>query len=145
MFRYHNAHTCDNAEIAKYHSQGRIIDHYFPSMYQRMELLFQCDSRNVKYVPAPEMTQNIMIEIFLRPLKKQFGDLPLADLVTKATNYSRHDEALESMCFQNAIMEIAKGGGELVFGSIGFKFRNRDGYHYEFGGEDWKTIAQFMK
>ena len=45
-------------------------------------------------------------------------------------------------CFQNCLLEIHQRGGELVFGSLGFK--KPDGsFHYEYGGTDYLTIADF--
>ena len=42
-------------------------------------------------------------------------------------------------CFQNCILEIHDRGGELVFGSLGFKKNNGQGYHYEWGG-GWSLL-----
>ena len=39
-------------------------------------------------------------------------------------------------------MEIAQRGGELVFGSMGWK--KQQGIHYEYGGENW-TVSQHLK
>jgi len=49
-----------------------------------------------------------------------------------------------NMCFQNAYFEAKKNGGEIYFGSMGFK--KADGtVWWEFGGEDWNTSKQFIK
>ena len=42
-------------------------------------------------------------------------------------------------------MEIYENGGELVFGSLGFKKKNSNDYWYEYGGKEYKTIKDFMK
>ena len=51
----------------------------------------------------------------------------------------------ENSCFQNCLIELAENGGELVFGSMGFKYKSKNGYFYEYGGIDYKTIADFRK
>jgi hypothetical protein len=48
-------------------------------------------------------------------------------------------------CFQNAVFEIEKNGGELVFGSLGFKFENSNDYHYEYGGEHYQVVRDFIR
>lgn len=49
------------------------------------------------------------------------------------------------MCVANALNEIRRNGGVLVFGSMGFPRRYGSGIHWEYGGEDWTTVKQFIK
>ena len=46
-------------------------------------------------------------------------------------------------CCLNAYTEQKLRGGEIVFGSMGWKRMNGNGIHYEFGGEGW-NVVQFM-
>ena len=115
---------------------GEIIDFGFPE-FTEIEKMHDCDSNKKNYIPAPEMTQQIMIAQFLRVLKT-VG-------VIAAFGGSPHAAPIFGFCFQNSIREIVKNGGMLVFGSLGFKKNNNVGFYYEWGCEDYKIIAYFIK
>jgi hypothetical protein len=46
------------------------------------------------------------------------------------------------MCFFNAVMEQNRNGGEIVFGSMGW-LRDDDTEFYEYGGKEFKVVADF--
>jgi hypothetical protein len=46
-------------------------------------------------------------------------------------------------CTTNAVVAQKLRGGRIVFGSMGWKRKNGNGIHYEFGGENY-TVKQFL-
>lgn len=124
---------------------GKIIDPHFPE-YDLICKIRSCDPKADKsYIPAPEMTQKIMIDMFKKCFKKHLKGDTIEELSKELLIISGdYKKPVVSCCFQNSLMEIAKNGGQLIFGSLGFKYAKKDGYFYEFGGEDYKTIKQFL-
>ena len=124
---------------------GKVIDPSF-SQYKMIERMWDCDTNNKDYLPAPEITQKIMIEQHYRVLKTRFNTDDIKVAIEKFSIGSRKRGIVSpryACCFQNAILEIAINGGELVFGSLGFKKNKTEGFHYEWGGEHYKTIGDF--
>ena len=56
-----------------------------------------------------------------------------------------HLQPTEGMCYQNCILEVFRNGGEIKFGSMGWKKKSDGTVWYEFGGKDWTGVKQFMK
>jgi trehalose utilization protein len=52
------------------------------------------------------------------------------------------EEPMFLTCYQNVIIDIYLNGGEIVFGSMGWK-REDGSIHYEFGGEEYLTWNDF--
>ena len=48
-------------------------------------------------------------------------------------------------CYQNCIIDIHLHGGKLVFGSFGWKKKNSNQIHYEYGGINYKKVEDFIK
>ena len=124
---------------------GEIIDFYFPE-YDFIKRVNGCVGEPI-YLPAPQETQTLVIEIMKKKLQK----------IVKTDNYEQalqrfyklysKSNMLKPICYcciQNAFIEIQQNGGNLVFGSYGWKRKNGT-IHYEFGGEDWKTWSDFKK
>jgi len=125
---------------------GEIVDTNFPE-YDLIRKVHGCEPETCVYLPAPEMTQKIMIQKFNNTVKKIMGqddwDKCMKEVVFM-TYLAGIKEPQCYNCYQNASIEIFHNGGELVFGSMGFK--KTDGtYWWEFGGEDYKTIKDFRK
>jgi len=136
---------------------GRIFDAPCEKEYGDICRLHGCDSTDKKYLPAPELTQKLVINIFT----KAYGKIALKNEKTSLESlcswflksveevygkgHKRPTDGFGS-CLQYAFCELAENGGKLVFGSLGFKRRNRAGHHYEYGGEgeDWKVVADFV-
>ena len=114
---------------------GRVIDPKFPEhrQIQRQNRLQDVSC----HLPAPEMTQKIMIASHIKKAKNVFGE-----------NYAGHfrrifdDRPYFGMCFFNAVMEQRKNGGEIVFGSMGW-LRDDDTEFYEYGGKEFQIVADF--
>lgn len=127
---------------------GKIIDPHFPS-YNMICKLRKCDSKAPKsYIPAPEITQTLIKDMFMKILKNVLGEKSQEEIFSEFMVLTKLYIGLKPVvnrCFQNCIIEIAERGGTLVFGSMGFKYKNKDGYFYEFGGENYTTVKQFIK
>ena len=125
---------------------GEIIDWDFPE-YSNVRKSWGC-GKEKKYLPAPEMTQKIMIGMFKKAFSSPFPkNQSWEDIVSELYELSKSVGQLEpqyGLCYKNCFLEIHQRGGKLVFGSLGFK--KPDGsFHYEYGGEDYLTIADFTK
>ncbi len=114
---------------------GRVIDPKFPEhrQIQRQNRLQDVSC----HLPAPAMTQKIMIASHIKKAKNVFGD-------NYATEFRRifEDRPYFGMCFFNAVMEQNRNGGEIVFGSMGW-LRDDDTEFYEYGGKEFKVVADF--
>ena len=125
--------------------EGKIIDFYFEE-YDYIKRVNGCVGEPI-YLPAPQETQELVIEIMKKKLYKftRTDNYEQALLILYRL-YSRFNllEPQSYCCLQNAFIEIQKNGGNLVFGSFGWKRKNGT-IHYEFGGEDWKTWKDFKK
>jgi hypothetical protein len=127
---------------------GIIIDTIFAE-YKTICRVRNADVKTLSYLPAPEMTQKLMINMYKKVLTNVFGEMTFEEqckeffAITKLMKGDLSPSYLN--CFQNCLLEINQRGGELVFGSLGFKLKGKEGYWYEFGGADYKTIKQFLK
>ena len=125
---------------------GEIIDWDF-SDWKYMGGIYNCNNEK-SYIPAPPITQKIMISMFKKVVMNRFNK-PTWDETSKEfyelAETVGMTEPQPRRCFQNAVFEIQKNGGELVFGSLGFKFKDRDGYHYEYGGEHYQVVRDFIR
>jgi len=112
---------------------GKIIDPDFDE-YHFIKKVQGCVGPRV-YLPADDLVQRVI-------KRKHEAVISMEEC---GTIFSLHFRGRPQMCscFQNACMEINLNGGELVFGSMGWKKRS-GGIHYEFGGEGWK-VSQFLK
>jgi hypothetical protein len=123
---------------------GKIIDWDFEE-YSKVRKMWKCGKEKT-YLPAPEMTQKIMIGMYKKAFSSHFSQTQSWEQILKEF-YSLSAmvgmiKPEYSRCYQNALIEIHKNGGELVFGSMGFK-RIDGSIHYEFGGVEYKTITDF--
>lgn len=123
---------------------GKIVDWDFPE-YDCVRSVWKCGKER-NYLPAPEMTQKVMVAMYQKAFRGAAGNGKLwEDIVTEYYALSVSMGMAKPMyghCFHNCLLEIHQRGGNLVFGSMGF--RKRDGsYHYEFGGENYRTISDF--
>jgi len=124
---------------------GEIVDSNFPE-YDLVRKIHKCEPETIVYLPAPKQTQDIMIQMFKSAVKKIFQKDDWTELMKEVlfiTHLAGIDKPQFDHCFQNAIIEIHYNGGELVFGSMGFK--KTDGIWWEYGGEDYTTVKHFRK
>ena len=122
---------------------GKIIDPVFDG-YKYVCKVHDADVTTLSHYPAPMMTQKIMINIFTKVIENVVGDKPFEKFY-KMSRQMGLLSRVEDRCWQNCLLEIYENGGEIVFGSLGFKYKNKAGFWYEYGGEDYKTIKDFIK
>jgi len=128
---------------------GKIIDPVFDE-YKLVCRIRNADWKDRHNLPAPEMTQTLMINMFKKVLNNQLGkDKSFEELIDEfyalTVLYMKKPTPQADMCFQNCLIEIKERGGDLVFGSLGFKLKGNEGYWYEYGGADWTSVKQFIK
>ena len=109
---------------------GKVIDKSFPE-WDMVISINKLDRKKQIYLPADDMTQRL----WKQKCQKEYltEDFSALDWTPRY-----------GWCYQNALHEIAKNGGELVFGSMGWKFKSCPKVHYEFGGIGW-TLMDFAK
>ena len=86
------------------------------------------------------MTQRIVIAIHQKVIKQDYENI--SDFVADYIKISG-EEPVCSFCVFNALIEIEKNGGNLVFGSWGVERKNGSKF-WEFGGEDRVGISSFL-
>ena len=126
---------------------GKIIDTDFE------DYAYICKVRNLirkdkHYLEAPVMTQKIMTAMFLKTFKYVFEVETFEEICSSFNDFSKHVGMTKpefGRCFQNCLIEIAENGGDLKFGSLGMKKRNKEGYFYEYGGIEYTKISDFRK
>jgi len=126
---------------------GKIIDPMFDE-YKTI-----CDVRNANwkdrdYIPAPKITQNLILGIYKKVLnnllKEESFEKQIEEFFYITILMNGDSKPLMYCCFQNCLLEIYQRGGEIVFGSLGFKFKDKEGYWYEFGGNNYKIVKDFI-
>jgi hypothetical protein len=123
---------------------GQYIDANFPQ-YDRIRKKHKCVPEICVYLPAPDKTQELVIGLFKKITLKCFNaddwDAMMEEFVTVA-RIAKVTEPMFHKSFQNCIMEQYYNGGDIIFGSMGFK--KKDGtYQWEYGGPDYLTVKDF--
>ena len=125
---------------------GKIVDWDFPE-FAEMRRTWNC-GKEKNYIPAPVMTQKIMTQMFKKAFSSSLESDDWDENMEEFkfwNKFANMPDVRYSCCFQNCILEIHERGGELIFGSLGFKKNKGQGYHYEWGGENYNTVADFLK
>lgn len=115
---------------------GKIIDPYFDN-YDYVIKINKLEGDRV-YLPASPLIQQIM--------KKKFIDNKIQMIEWGLNqNYKAFNigQRRSDCCNINAIFEMKQNGGEIIFGSMGWKHRGSDKIWWEYGGEDY-TVKQFI-
>jgi len=124
---------------------GEIIDFHFPE-YDFIKKVNGCSGEPI-YLSAPLETQQLVIKIMDNCVKSVFKGENIEEckksLCLFSIKYGRETPRF-NCCLQNCIMEIYKNGGNLVFGSMGWRKKNGT-IHYEYGGENYLTWKDFKK
>jgi len=121
---------------------GEIIDWDFQH-YNHVKKVRNCSGDKV-YLEAPIETQRLMIELCYRMSNRVLqsnNNKTCAIKMKKLHNGNRKS----GMCFGNCIIEILENGGELKFGSMGWKKNNSDDIWWEYGGDTYETCKDFIK
>ena len=127
---------------------GKIVDPVFPE-YKMSCRMRNADWKNRSHLPASEITQKLMIGMYKKVLTNQFGNISFEEQSAEIKKFMKlvhgHNDPVMNFCFQNCLVEIHERGGELVFGSLGFKLKNGEGYWYEYGGVNYTSVKSFLK
>lgn len=126
--------------------EGEVRDYNFPQ-YRRLRRKFDADPETHCYCPAPDTVQNVIIRLFKRITLKAFDaedwDEMMEEFMLVAKMTGNADAPTFEKSFTNAIMEIYYNGGNIVFGSMGFK--KKDGtYQWYYGHPKYRTVADFL-
>ena len=111
---------------------GVIIDPMFEE-YEETKAIFGLKGKPI-YLPADALTQQVFkkkLNNYIKELEEEGYRFPGCWTITNRN------------CNLNAYVEQKLRGGEIVFGSMGWKRKNGNGIHYEFGGEGF-NVAKFM-
>lgn len=118
---------------------GEIVDPYF-SVYDQIKQANGVNSREPNYHhPASEVVQNVMTSLLEEAFIEIFGT-PSFFLRTFETHLG---EPQPYQCLMNALYEKNKRGGDIVFGSWGFKKQGK--MWWEFGGKEWHSPMDFVQ
>ena len=105
---------------------GKIIDPDFPGY---------CTGSNERFcLDAPLATQLVMIGVYHR-ITKQLPNSHIKHVLSL--------EPEEGRCYWNAMGEIIKNGGELRFGSMGYRSKSGETW-FDYGGAHYKTYVDFL-
>ena len=124
---------------------GVIIDPYFQT-YDQSKKFWNLSNEQV-YLEADQSIQRIMIEIHTRVLKKVFIKNDLQEALQEHAEFCIKydtDKPQPNRCWRNVCLEVYKNGGQIKFGSMGWKRENSNDVFYEYGGVNWK-IKDFIK
>lgn len=115
---------------------GKIIDPHFP-LYDQVISARKLTNK-VSHKEAPKSTQDKMIKMYEEYYQLGYGDGWRGCITRNFTTPKTNN------CVQNSIAEVARNGGRLVFGSLGWEDKKGKVW-YEYGGEDWTTLNDFLK
>jgi hypothetical protein len=87
-------------------------------------------------IPASEAVQRVMIASHLKKCREHIGENP-GEFFSRVMG-----RPFFGQCFFNCLMEQHERGGEIVFGSMGW-VREDGSKYYEYGGENFKIVADF--
>ena len=125
---------------------GEIIDYNFPE-YRRLRKKFNADPETHCYLRAMPKVEDAMIRLFkkltLRAFQAEDWDEMMPEFILVAKMTGNGDGAVYDKCWTNAIQEAYYNGGEIRFGSMGFK--KKDGtYHWHYGHEDHNHLTDYL-
>lgn len=124
---------------------GEIIDTDFP-IYEECRRFWKCVSSTPHHLEADATTQKLMIEMFKRSqMKTMEVDTweKCVEEVVLFTSMMGITTPQPNQCWMNAIIEVAKNGGKIKFGSLGWETKSGK-IHWEYGGETYKNVKQFL-
>ncbi|QIG59356.1 hypothetical protein [Dishui Lake virophage 2] len=118
---------------------GAIIDPHF-QQYDKIKRLNDLEGDAI-YCPAPAEVQEEFINALKGQYTRAFGSLE--NFTKEARQLGWRPEA--NMCEKNALDEWVRNGGEIVFGSMGWKEKGSNEIWWEYGGDDWDKTEHFLK
>ena len=126
-------------------ADGTIYDPYFQE-YSYVAKLRNTTTKRA-YKEAPAIVQQVILSKYFQTFF-DVNNLEDADETYIHAMMCAYPTPRFNCCVQNVIVHHCKlddkQRGRIVFGSMGFK-RADGSVFWEFGGEDWQTVQQFMK
>lgn len=113
---------------------GEVVDPVFPE-HKHIQRVNKTTTE-VCRIPASEAVQRVMIASHLKKVREHIGE-NAGEFFWKAMGRPHFGQ-----CFLNCLMEQSRNGGEIVFGSMGWVRRDGSKF-YEYGGENFKVVADF--
>jgi len=124
---------------------NEIIDYDFPQ-YRRLRRKFDATDTHC-YLRAYPKVEEAIIRLFKRVTLRAFDadnwDDMMVEFLLVAKMTGNADAPIFNRSFTNAIQEVYHNGGEIRFGSMGFK--KKDGtYHWYYADDQCKDMADFL-
>jgi hypothetical protein len=124
---------------------NEIIDYNFPQ-YRRLRRKYDATDTHC-YLRAYPKVEEAVIRLYRRITLKAFDcydwDEMMVEFLLVAKMTGNADAPIFNKSFTNAIMEVYHNGGEIRFGSMGFK--KKDGtYHWYYADDQCKDMADFL-
>lgn len=124
---------------------NQIIDYDFPQ-YRRLRRKFVATETNC-YLRAPPKVEEAIIRLFKRVTLRAFDCYDWDEMMVKfllvAKMTGNADGPVFNRSFTNAIQEVYHNGGEIRFGSMGFKRKNGT-YHWHYANDQCKDMADYL-
>lgn len=117
---------------------GKIIDSEFPE-YAMIRQIRNCSDEQV-YLESNPIIQQVLIQKHIDVFDKFLNINTIEEIAKKLSEWLEDEPSIFRHCFFNSLMEIAKNGGRLVFGSMGWKVNNSTEVFYEYGGENYRVV-----
>lgn len=124
---------------------GEIIDTDF-EWYDYCRRVNKCVDKTPHHLEADATTQMVMIGMYKKITMKVFKTTNWDECAVEMVNMLERmgrTKPQQEQCWQNAVMEVVKNGGEIKFGSLGWAKKNGS-IHWEYGGADYTSVKQFL-
>ena len=118
---------------------GRISDPYVKE-YDNIKRINDLEGEP-QYLPAPQSVQDDFIKSLTDYHLSIFGDLASSLRDAKRLGW----KPFCGGCQNTALYESLENGGQIVFGSMGWKKKNSSKIWWEYGGADWTNTEDFVK
>jgi len=125
---------------------GEIVDADFPE-HTRLRKKLRCVPELNVYQRAPPKTEEAMIRLFekltLRAFQADNWDDMMPEFILVAKMTGNGDAPVYDKCWTNCIQEVYYNGGQIRFGSMGYK--QKDGtYLWRYAGEHCQHLTDFL-
>ncbi len=126
---------------------GKLIDPNFQSFNNLVCNTWNCEGPKV-YLEAPMDVQLQILRWFKEASKcKQFQTW---EAFVERFGVLTHEcvgvgDRRVNCCWINSVLEYYEHGGRIVFGSMGWKVKNSETIHFEFGGANFTNVRDFLK
>jgi hypothetical protein len=126
---------------------GKVIDPNFQSFNNLVCQTWNCEGPKI-YLEAPKAVQTHIINLYKEANKsKRF--LTWESFVERFCFLSHKCDGVGARMMNcgwiNSILECHENGGEIVFGSMGWRIKASEEIHFEFGGANFVDPVDFLR